>query len=264
MSRVQAVEAGAARGAGQGGLYSYSRLLEIVNANTSSTGVKLEVKKKVSDYEYQPVDETDIANADFDIRLGQVVKTVAALPRAKKLQFSKDMRDAGNERFHAGDHKPAIEMYAQAMAGLDLGSDDAAVNDATLKDVALPIMTNMALSFLELRRPRHALSLCDQALKIDANCVKAHLRRSKALRMLDEYTAAREACEMAMSLARTDEERQAAQSALRKAVRLAVNTRTAAVQHGAKIRAALATEAFYADKPPAGKKKRSATAVGPP
>jgi hypothetical protein len=41
----------------------------------------------------------------------------------------------------------------------DQSADDPDVNKAALKEIALPILTNMAMSFLELRRPRHALEL---------------------------------------------------------------------------------------------------------
>jgi hypothetical protein len=100
-----------ARKGGGGGLYTYSRMLSVVNSATAHTGVKLEIKKKVGEYEYQPVEDEDIEMADFDMKLGQIVKAVGQLPRDRKLAFSREMRDAGNERFHVRKHCGCCPAY---------------------------------------------------------------------------------------------------------------------------------------------------------
>lgn len=88
------------------------------------------------------------------------------------------------------------------MAGLDQSGDEGMKQEA-LQEIALPILTNMAASFLELRRPKQALELCDQALGIDSECVKAHLRKGKALLDLDRYAESRVAFDAALAKSKT-------------------------------------------------------------
>lgn len=196
---------------------SYSRMVEIINANSKETGVAVEVKKKCADGTYMPADDADLKTADFDARLSQVINAVKELPREKRLAFSREMRDAGNQAYAAGEHGEAVQMYAQAMAGLDASgsAEDAA---AAKREFALPILTNMAASFLEMRRPKQALSCADEALGIDGASVKAHLRRGKALLDVDDYVASRASFDAALAVASTPAETRDAEVYRRKAI----------------------------------------------
>lgn len=167
-------------------MYTVSRMLDVVRSQSMASGVEVEVKKKMSDGAYIPVDDEDIDMADFDVKLKQVVEHIATLSKAEKKKFSFAMRDAGNEKFYDEDYKAALEMYAQAMAGLESTNEH-----KNLREVALPILTNMAFCFLVLRKPKLALTLCDEALEIDPENVKAHFRRGKALAALDRYAEAK-------------------------------------------------------------------------
>ena len=168
-------------------LYSVSRMLDIVKSSSEASGVEVSVKKKMSDGAYIPVEEEDIEMADFDVKLKQVVEMLASKTADEKRDFSFAMRDAGNEAFYNHEYARALEMYAQAAAGLSAQQTDAK------RDIILPILTNMAFCFLELRKPKLALGVCDEALLIDPLCAKAHYRRGKALVRLDRYAEAKAA-----------------------------------------------------------------------
>lgn len=181
---------------------SMSRLVKVVNDQSERSGVEVSICKQTVDGSYVTAGEGDLAAADFGIKLGQVVDKIAALPRSEKLEFSKAMRDAGNERFYAGDYQQALEMYAQAMAGFD---GDRARLLETKKEIALPILNNMAFCLLAMGKPRHALEMCDEALKIDPTNAKALVRKGNALARLDRYVEARATLEQAGVAPSTDE-----------------------------------------------------------
>ena len=44
------------------------------------------------------------------MRLSQVINAVKELPRERKPEFSKEMRDAGNQAYAEGKHGDAVQM----------------------------------------------------------------------------------------------------------------------------------------------------------
>lgn len=180
-----------------------SRVAQVVQQQSERTGLSVSIKKKVDERTYLPVEESDLKAADFDIKMGQVVETVSKLPRDEKIKFSKAMRDAGNERFAEADYVPALEMYAQAMAGFDCDSGEKLYE--AKQEIALPILTNMAVCLLELRKPTQALQVCDEALAIQPRNAKALVRKGKALLALDRYAEAKQLFEEARNAENTDE-----------------------------------------------------------
>ena len=77
--------------------YSYARMIDVINKSSEDSGVSVEVKKQCADGTYMPADEADLKTADFDMKLSQAINAVKDLPRERKLAFSREMRDAGNE-----------------------------------------------------------------------------------------------------------------------------------------------------------------------
>mmetsp|Transcript_3935 Transcript_3935/g.11608 ORF Transcript_3935/g.11608 Transcript_3935/m.11608 type:complete len:165 (+) Transcript_3935:2579-3073(+) len=140
---------------------SMRRMLDIINETSAQSGVTCEVKKKCPDGSYVPAEDADLKTADFDARMSKVVAMVKDMPRTRRLAFGEEMRRAGNDAHAAGDHGDAVQMYAQAMAGLDQTGSEEMKADAR-KRIALPVLTNMAASFLELKRPVQALACCDE------------------------------------------------------------------------------------------------------
>jgi tetratricopeptide (TPR) repeat protein len=74
-------------------------------------------------------------------------------------------KDNGNASYEAGDFEKAIAEYTE---GIELSRDYVA------------LYTNRAQCYLLLERYADALEDCSTALRIDADCVKAHVRRAKA------------------------------------------------------------------------------------
>lgn len=182
---------------------SMSRVAQVVQEQAESSGLSVSIKKKVDETTYLPVDESDLKAADFDIKMGKVLDAVSKLPRHEKVQFSEAMRDAGNERFAEADYVAALEMYAQAMAGFDADNGDK-LSEAK-REIALPILTNMAVCLLELRKPTQAVQVCDEALAIHPRNAKALVRKGKALFALDRYDEAKQLFEEARTAEDTDE-----------------------------------------------------------
>jgi tetratricopeptide (TPR) repeat protein len=234
-----------------GAPYSYSRMVEVINASSAESGVSVVVKKQCADGTYMPADDADLKTADFDMKLSQCINAVKDLPRDRKLAFSREMRDAGNVAYANGDHGEAVQLYAQAMAGLDQSGDEG-MRDEARRTIALPILTNMAASFLEIRRPRQALDLCDQALGIDGGCVKAHLRRGKALLDLDRYAESRASFDAALGAAKTPAETRDAEVYRRKVGEVGRRVREETKAYKSRLQGSFADKAgagLYGDKP---------------
>ena len=150
------------------------------------------------------------------------------------------------------------------MAGLDQSGDEGQKLEAR-REIALPILTNMAASFLELRRPKQALDLCDQALAIDADCVKALLRKGKALLDLDRYVESRAAFDEALGKSKTPAETRDSEVYRRKATELNKRVRIETDKYKSRLRNSFAStnadEGLYADKKSAVRKRRTDTQV---
>lgn len=60
------------------------------------------------------------------------------------------------------------------------------LNNEYLKQLILPCNLNMALCFLKTNKFKKCIKMCNDALKIDKNNLKAFLRKAKAQEMLHE------------------------------------------------------------------------------
>lgn len=83
-------------------------------------------------------------------------------------------KDIGNELFNAREYEDALHHY-----NLSLGCKPLA-----------PVYTNRAITNIRLKRYRSALRDCDEALKLDPDNLKAHLRMAQAYEGLEMYDEA--------------------------------------------------------------------------
>jgi hypothetical protein len=131
------------------------------------------------------------------------------------------MRDIANEQFRSEHYVEAMDMYVQAMVGLDQGfcctpaadpgsgdvidADDAAVDGSidisdgdnsrgvlyAQREFAMPILTNLAACTIETREWKRCLLFCEQALALDPCSYRALCRQGRALTELERFAEVR-------------------------------------------------------------------------
>ena len=226
-----------------GQLYTWSRMVNTINKSMGDVG-EVQVKKQGTDGAYYPVTETDVAAVDLQMKVAQIARGIKDWSPERKLQFSREasgrvryrssrprlseraraapslpltqMRDAGNEQFRAEHYAEAMDVYVQAMVGLDEhffaepGADGAPATTVMApgpRDAfALPILTNLAACALELRDWKRCLLFCDHALQLEPGSYRALCRRGRALTELERFGDARAALHAAAESARGDDE----------------------------------------------------------
>jgi tetratricopeptide (TPR) repeat protein len=98
-----------------------------------------------------------------------------AMRRKRKEEQAQELKLKGNEEFKKGNYESAADLYNQAIK-IDPGN--------------ILLYTNSAQAYLKLLQFEKAIERCDFALRIDENCVKAHLRKGLAKRLLKDYDEA--------------------------------------------------------------------------
>lgn len=84
-------------------------------------------------------------------------------------------KEKGNEAYHANDLEEALAYYKRSLQCMPT----VAVNN------------NMALLYSRMNKDSKVVEVCNDALKMDPDNIKSHLRRAKALKHLQHIAAAR-------------------------------------------------------------------------
>eukprot|EP01061_Rhynchopus_euleeides_P027796 TRINITY_DN4518_c1_g1_i1.p1 TRINITY_DN4518_c1_g1~~TRINITY_DN4518_c1_g1_i1.p1 ORF type:complete len:575 (+),score=292.27 TRINITY_DN4518_c1_g1_i1:73-1797(+) len=132
---------------------------------------------------------------------------------ADKVKEGEKRKADGNTLYKAKKFKRAAAKYE---AGLAFVEGD----DAELKKVRLPLLTNLAAVQLEMQQNFFAAKNCEKALEIDPVNMRAILRKAKANRLRADFEAARADAEHALSLDANSKEAKAELEQVDKALKL--------------------------------------------
>lgn len=131
-----------------------------------------------------------MTQADHEMRMGQLARYLSVLTPEEKLEWALQRKTEGNELFAAGDAAAAVLRYLDATVGLDFGSTPE--QSAAAKSlIQVPVLTNLAACYVSLRQWDKVVRLCNEAIDVDAECSKAHLRKARALIELERPREAR-------------------------------------------------------------------------
>ena len=176
------------------GLMNVEQLLQMMNKAGEAHGATVMYKKKnVDTGDLSEPEARDVRKTNFDMQMTQLAKMVAGLPVTEKLAFAAEMRRQGNEKFTSGDFDAASALYVQSLVGLDFGDGSAEARKRAIREVQVPVLTNLAACALNSHNFEKCVSLCDGALQLDPSAWKAHGRKGSAYIALGEYREAREA-----------------------------------------------------------------------
>merc|ERR1712062_714598 len=92
--------------------------------------------------------------------------------------------------YYANNFEDAAKLYNDCLCAMDL-TGSAAENAEVAAKLQLPVCTNLAACMIELSRYHRCMEICNMALAVDPNCIKALYRRALALYRLNDYANAR-------------------------------------------------------------------------
>ncbi|XP_031343666.1 sperm-associated antigen 1 [Photinus pyralis] len=179
---------------------------ELNAAKVSEINCDVEIRKTKSDYkpaaqsnpkriastDYESWDkydpETEILKMDLrdEKERNEALKRQTKLKQEKTVRFSNfateaeaiyeanSERERGNECFKAGEFKMALRHYTQSLQCKPTASG----------------FTNRAITYIKLKKFQLAINDCKQALNLDRQCFKAHLRLAQSYEALKQYEAA--------------------------------------------------------------------------
>ncbi len=158
--------------------FSMRALVQSMN-NTVAGGQEVQLHRKLDNCETEQVEtDADFANAEYKLRVAQISKMVKEMTFQEKLAFVEENKLEGNKLYAKEDWDGAVRSYMDAIVGLDLAGSKEQVDQ--MKALQLPILTNLAVCFLNKKEFVKTKNLCDEALTLDPQSWKALLRRSQA------------------------------------------------------------------------------------
>ncbi|XP_071356488.1 peptidyl-prolyl cis-trans isomerase FKBP4 [Trachinotus anak] len=111
---------------------------------------------------------------------------------AEKLEQGSIVKEKGTQYFKEGKYKQASVQYKRIVSWLEHESGLSEEDEKKAKALRLAGHLNLAMCFLKLQEPNHALENCDKALELDASNEKALFRRGEALFGMKEFDRARD------------------------------------------------------------------------
>lgn len=190
--------------------------------------------------------DEDTEELDRRVRFAAAADAAAKLPREERIQWALERKAEGNAQFRSGSYVAAMDAYVQALTGLDFGSTDEERREVQ-ETLQLPVLGNLAACKIALRDFATAVDLCDKALEVDANNVRALQRRCRANAALERFAAAKADLARLAEVSTAEADRKAWQR-LRKQVQAAITSHKAHKQELKRAFAGLEKTDIYAEK----------------
>ena len=110
----------------------------------------------------------------------------------EKCEWIKNQKEIGNNLVKENKLEEALDAYLKSLCGFNFKDDGVSKETMTAKDVELkvPILNNMALCLIRMKRYDRALSMLDQVGKIDPKNEKATMRKCMAYIEMVDYERA--------------------------------------------------------------------------
>ncbi|XP_055011133.1 peptidyl-prolyl cis-trans isomerase FKBP4 [Boleophthalmus pectinirostris] len=110
----------------------------------------------------------------------------------EKLEQSVIVKEKGTQYFKEGKYKQASVQYKRIVLWLDNESGLQEEDEKKAKALRLAAHLNLAMCYLKIQEPSHALDSCDKALMLDPTNEKALFRRGEALFGMKEFDRAKD------------------------------------------------------------------------
>uniref|UniRef100_A0A8C6JAD0 peptidylprolyl isomerase n=1 Tax=Melopsittacus undulatus TaxID=13146 RepID=A0A8C6JAD0_MELUD len=140
-------------------------------------------------FEVEVLDFMDSAESDAFFEL--TAEQQAACPLQKVLKVADTERRFGNYLYRKSLFDDAKDRYKKALSILGLRPSSEA-EQCQINASKLPLLLNLSLIYLKLKRPTQALKYGEKALEIDQRNAKALFRCGQACLCMTEYEKARD------------------------------------------------------------------------
>lgn len=116
-------------------------------------------------------------------QMGEVAKELEGKSREERIDWLDSKKSKADELYKSSDFGEALKIYLEALMGLSdevLGSD-------VVKEYKIKICMNMAMCSLESKNAPKAMSLINQAIQVNVNYWKSHLKKGIIYERMEEY-----------------------------------------------------------------------------
>mmetsp|Transcript_10525 Transcript_10525/g.12671 ORF Transcript_10525/g.12671 Transcript_10525/m.12671 type:complete len:222 (+) Transcript_10525:314-979(+) len=106
-----------------------------------------------------------------------------------------EFKEAGTKYFRSGEYELAKDLYlagSDVYARYNYWSMDDRVHQAKVRPHKVTLMLNAASCYIKLSNHSEAITLCNDAIKIDENHAKSYLRRASAYISFDNWEKAKQ------------------------------------------------------------------------
>lgn len=110
----------------------------------------------------------------------------------EKLEQSVIVKEKGTQYFKEKKYKQASVQYKRIVSWLEHESALQEEDEKKAKALRLAAHLNLAMCYLKIQEPNHALENCDKALELDSTNEKALFRRGEALYAMKEFDRAKD------------------------------------------------------------------------
>ncbi|KAL4487193.1 hypothetical protein ABPG72_017912 [Tetrahymena utriculariae] len=167
--------------------------LEVARVKNQDRGDTELIKKD------QIVDKLDRQN-----RMNQVAKMLKDLSWEERFEWIHQQKIKGNRFFKKGQYQKAADVYVQGLMGIDFKIPDPAIQSRMEQENTLPLLTNIATTLIKLKKYENASAVCDKALSIDPQSIKANCKKGESLMYCRFYDQSVVYLKKALELAKKD------------------------------------------------------------
>jgi len=126
------------------------------------------------------------------------------LPKKRRMEIVMKNKAEANELFGDGNYKFAAARYSKALTHCAKFVDLSPGDIEEVNGVKLSLNLNLALAYLKIKNPDQALRVCNEALSIDENSLKALYRRASVYYEKKNWDAANKDVKKAIEVAPED------------------------------------------------------------
>ncbi|EAR99772.1 tetratricopeptide repeat protein (macronuclear) [Tetrahymena thermophila SB210] len=167
--------------------------LEVARVKNQDRGDTELIKKD------QMVDKLDRQN-----RMNQVAKMLKDLSWEERFEWIHQQKIKGNRFFKKGQYQEAADIYVQGLMGIEFKIPDPVIQSRMEQENILPLLTNVATTLIKLKKYENASAVCDKALSIDPQSIKANCKKGESLMYCRFYDQSVVYLKKALELAKKD------------------------------------------------------------
>lgn len=171
--------------------FDFQNVLNSMNNILAPVGAEVSMKKKNA--RTGQVEDCDQGEAvkvtNFRIQAAAAQHAMQEMSYEERRAFLLEHKAKGNALFQERKFDEACKVYMEAVSALTEGSSEEDKADATA-NLHVPLVNNLAACFVELGEWRRAAALSNEVLKLDAQNLKALLRKGRALKHMMEHEEA--------------------------------------------------------------------------